>query len=252
MTTRLAFLPGAASTLAALSLSMSLSGCLTAGPNPEDPDEDFNRNVFAFNDDVDRAVFEPVARGYRAVTNEPVRGGVRNFLDNLGEPITFANEVLQGQLPEAATTVGRFLINTTIGIAGVFNPAGAMGIERTEEDFGQTLGVWGVEPGPYLVLPFVGSSSPRDAFGWGVDRAFSPLTYAEFEGDDTFRVARITMGAISGREGALEIVDDIRATQVDPYTTARRFYVRNRAARVGNDAAQPDEIEKVPDYELDF
>lgn len=248
MKTRPGVMMGAASTLAAL----SLSGCLTAGPNPEDPYEGFNRQMFAFNDDVDQAVFEPVARGYRAVTNEPVRQGVRNFLDNLGEPITFANEVLQGQIPEAATTVGRFVINTTIGIAGVFNPAGAMGIERTEEDFGQTLGVWGVGPGPYLVLPIVGSTTPRDGIGWGVDRAFQPLNYAEFEGDDAFRTARIAMSAISGREGALEIVDDLRATQVDPYTTARRFYVRNRAALVGNDAPQPEETEKVPDYELDF
>lgn len=239
-------------TTSALLASVLAAGCATNPANPEDPYEDFNRQMYGFNDSVDRAVFEPAARGYRAVTNQPVRGGVRNFLDNLGEPITFANEVLQGKVPDAAATVGRFVINTTVGVVGIFNPAEAIGIERTEEDFGQTLGAWGVKPGPYLVLPLVGSSSPRDAFGWGVDRAFNPFTYAEFEGDDAFTVGRIVVGAVSGREGAIETIDDVRATQLDPYTTLRRFYVRNRAALVGNSAVQPNETEKVPDYELDF
>src|SRR5690606_16906724 len=106
------------------------------------------------------------------------------FFDNLGEPVTFANEVLQGKVGNAAGTVGRFVINTTVGIAGIFNPAGAMGIARTEEDFGQTLGAWGVNPGPYLVLPFLGSTNPRDLVGFGADRAMDPINYAEFENDD--------------------------------------------------------------------
>jgi phospholipid-binding lipoprotein MlaA len=172
-------------------------------------------------------------------------------VSNLGEPVTFANEVLQGKIPQAAGTVGRFVINTTIGIAGLFNPAGAFGIERTDEDFGQTLGVWGVQSGPYLVLPFLGSSSPRDLAGMGADTALDPLNYAQFDGDDATRVGVLVLKGLSGREEAIEAIDGVRQ-QIDPYTTARRFYVRNRAALVGNSAPASQENEKLPDYELDF
>lgn len=232
--------------------AFTLGGCATSGAaNPEDPYEGFNRSMYAFNDGLDKAVLEPVAKGYRAVTNEPIRGGVRNFVSNLGEPVTFANEVLQGKVGNAAGTVGRFVINTTIGIAGIFNPAGAMGIERTDEDFGQTLGVWGVGTGPYLVLPFLGSTNPRDLVGFGADIAMDPLNYAEFESDDETRIGVAILGGLSAREDAIEAVDGIR-DQVDPYTTVRRFYVRNRAALIGNSAPASNETEKVPEYELDF
>ena len=232
--------------------AVTLGACATTGTaNPEDPYEGFNRSMYAFNDGLDKAVLEPAAKGYRAVTNEPIRGGVRNFVSNLGEPVTFANEVLQGKVGNAAGTVGRFVINTTIGIAGIFDPAGAMGIQRTDEDFGQTLGVWGVGTGPYLVLPFLGSTNPRDLLGFGADIAMDPLNYAEFESDDETRIGIAILGGLSGREDAIEAVDGIR-DQVDPYTTVRRFYVRNRAALIGNSEPASNETEKVPEYELDF
>ncbi len=244
-------LPLRTGVLAALAF-LSLVGCATTGAvNPEDPYEGFNRQMFAFNDGLDKAVIEPVAKGYRAVTNEPVRQGVSNFVSNLGEPITFANEVLQGKIPQAAGTVGRFVVNTTIGIAGVFDTASAFGIRRTDEDFGQTLGVWGFQTGPYLVMPFLGSTSPRDLIGLGADAAMNPINHAEFENDDEIRIGFAALGGLSGREGAIEAIDGVR-DQIDPYTTARRFYVRNRAALVGNSQPMPEDIEKVPDYELDF
>jgi phospholipid-binding lipoprotein MlaA len=240
-------LPGALSVLAAL----SLSGCITAGPNLEDPYEDFNRQMFAFNDGLDRAVIEPVAHGYRAITNEPIREGVGNFTSNLNEPLTFVNHVLQGQIPDAGATFGRFVINTTVGIAGIFDPAAALGVQRTKEDFGQTLGKWGVEPGPYLVLPLIGSTSPRDVFGMGADVALNPLNYPEFESDDEIRLGIATLGGINAREGAIEAIDEVRQ-QVDPYTTVRRLYGRTRAQDVRNAAPLPNENEKVPESELDF
>lgn len=236
--------------LGSVVLLTSLTGCVTTG-NAEDPYEDFNRQMFAFNDGLDRAMIQPVAEGYRAVTNKPVRQGVTNFVNNLGEPITFANEVLQGKLPNAASTVGRFLVNTTIGIAGIFNPAGAMGIQRTDEDFGQTLGVWGVGAGPYLVLPIIGSTSPRDLTGLGADIALDPLNYAQFDGDDATRVGVAVTRGLSDREQAIETINDVR-TQVDPYTAVRRFYVRSRALAVDSSTPQPKDNEKVPDSELDF
>lgn len=229
-----------------------LAGCATSGAaNPEDPYEGFNRRMFAFNDGLDRAVLEPAARGYRTVTNEPVREGVRNFIGNLGEPVTFANEVLQGKLAAAGGTAGRFAINTTIGIVGILDVAQSFGIEDSDADFGQTLGVWGVDAGPYLVLPLLGSSSPRDLTGFGVDRLLDPLTFAQFDGDDALRITRGIGGGLSGREAAIETVDSVR-TQVDPYTAVRRFYVRNRAAAAGNPLPPQEGAEEVPESELDF
>lgn len=245
--------PAASHGAAALLAALSLSACAStqAVDLNADPYEGFNRQMFAFNDGLDKAVLEPVAKGYRAVTNEPVRTGVSNFVSNVGEPVTFANEVLQGKLPQAAGTVGRFVINTTIGLAGIFNPAGAFGIERTNEDFGQTLGVWGIASGPYLVLPFLGSTSPRDLVGKPVDTALDPLNYAQFDGDTETRIGILVLKGLSGREAAIEAIDGVRQ-QIDPYTTARRFYVRNRAVEIGNPVPDAEKNEEVPDYELDF
>lgn len=247
MKSRPASLTGAASVLAAL----SLSGCLTAGPDPQDPYEDFNRQMFAFNDGLDRAVLEPVAHGYRAVTNEPIREGVGNFADNLNEPLTFVNHILQFQIPDAGATFGRFLVNTTVGIGGIFDPASTMGMQRTKEDFGQTLGKWGVQPGPYLVLPFLGSTNPRDLFGKGGDVALNPLNYPEFESDDEVRLGIAVIGGINAREGAIEAIEEVR-NQIDPYTTVRRLYDRTRAQDIANAPVQPNETEKLPESELDF
>jgi phospholipid-binding lipoprotein MlaA len=238
--------------VALLALPAALAGCVSNPKNPEDPYENFNRQMYAFNDGLDKAVLEPVAKGYRAVTNEPVRAGVRNFFDNLGEPVTFANEVLQGKVGNAFGTVGRFAINTTIGILGIFNPAEAMGIQRTDEDFGQTLAVWGIGSGPYLVMPVLGSTNGRDLIGFAGDLYINPINQAEFDNDDAWRVGLATTDVISARELGIETIDDIRTTQVDPYTTLRRYYVRSRATAIEGSDPIPRNIEKVPDYELDF
>jgi len=247
MTFKSVSLTGAASVLAAF----TLSGCLTAGPNTDDPYEDFNRQMFAFNDGLDRAVLEPVAKGYRAVTNEPIREGVGNFADNLNEPLTFVNHILQGQIPDAGATFGRFVVNTTVGVAGIFDPASAIGMQRTKEDFGQTLGKWGVGGGPYLVLPFLGSTNPRDLVGKGGDVALNPLNYPEFESDDEIRLGIAVISGVNARAGAIEAINEVR-NQIDPYTTVRRLYDRTRAQDIANAPIQPNETEKLPESELDF
>lgn len=247
MKTSMAILRGTATAIAAL----SLSGCLTAGPDPQDPYEDFNRQMFAFNEGLDQAVIEPIAHGYRAVTNEPVREGVGNFTSNLNEPLTFVNHVLQGKLPDAGATLGRFVINSTVGIAGIFDPASSMGVQRTKEDFGQTLGTWGVQPGPFLVLPVIGPTTPRDLTGMGADVALNPLNYPEFESDDEIRLGIAVLGGINAREGAIEAIDELR-NQVDPYTTVRRLYGRTRAEDIGIPYTDPNNAEEVPEDELDF
>ena len=247
MKTSMAILRGTATAVAAL----SLSGCLTAGPDPQDPYEDFNRQMFAFNEGLDQAVIEPIARGYEAVTNEPVREGVGNFTSNLNEPLTFVNHVLQGQLPDAGATLGRFVINSTVGVAGIFDPASSMGMQRTKEDFGQTLGTWGVDSGPFLVLPVIGPTNPRDLTGMGADIALNPLNYPEFESDDEIRLGIAAVGGINARAGAIEAIDELR-NQVDPYTTVRRLYGRTRAEDIGIPYTDPNNAEEVPEDELDF
>lgn len=234
-------------------MTLALGACATGMvDDTADPYEGFNRQMYGFNEGLDRVVLEPAARGYRAVTNEPVRKGVSNFVGNLGEPVVFANEVLQFKIGGAAETLGRFVVNSTVGIVGIFDPATSMGLEKSREDFGQTLGYWGMASGPYLVLPVIGPSSPRDAFGLGVDALANPLNYAEFDGDTATRIGTSALGGLAAREEALETVDDVRETRLDPYTTLRRFHVRNRAAQIGNREFVPSEIEEVPDYELDF
>lgn len=247
MTFRSASLVGAASVLAAL----TLSGCITAGPNPEDPYEDFNRQMFAFNDGLDRTVLEPLAKGYHAVTNEPVREGVGNFAANLNEPLTFVNHVLQGQIPDAGATLGRFVVNTTVGVAGIFDPASAIGMQRTREDFGQTLGRWGVQGGPYIVLPILGSTNPRDIIGRSGDFALNPLNYPEFESDDEIRMGLATMVSINSRAGAIEVVSEVR-NQIDRYTTVRRLYNRTRAQDIANAPVQFNHSGQLLEGETDF
>ena len=238
--------------LAAAALSaMATAGCATVTADNPDPYEDFNRQMFAFNEGLDQAVIEPVAYGYRAVTNEPVREGVGNFASNLGEPLTFVNHLLQGKLPDAGATLGRFVVNTTVGVAGVFDPASTMGMQRTNEDFGQTLGVWGVNSGPFIVLPFLGPTTPRDIVGKGGDAALNPLNYPEFESDDEIRLGITVLGGINTREGAIERIDELRQ-QIDPYTTLRRLYGRTRAADIGIPYDEPNDAPELTDDELDF
>lgn len=151
-----------------------------------DPWEPFNRRMYRFNAAADRYVLLPVVRAYRAVTPAPVRTGIANFFRNLDEVTTFVNTVLQGKADAAGVTLARFAINSTVGIAGLFDPATRMGLARQREDFGQTLGAWGVKSGPYLVLPFFGPSSLRDGLGLGADFAalfaLDPLNLEDHDG----------------------------------------------------------------------
>lgn len=240
----------AASTLAACTTTGSGS---SSDASANDPFEGVNRNIYAFNEVVDKAAIEPVARGYKAVTPEPVRDGVHNVLTNLRQPIVFTNSVLQGNANASGETFGRFLINSTIGIAGIFDVASTLGIEEHDEDFGQTLGVWGFEPGPYIVLPFLGPSSVRDTFGRVADRGFDPLTWTEFESDpdldDHIGIARTVVGAIDTRSRLIEQIDTLRQ-QPEPYVALRRTYLSQREAAVRNGETEADPYKDLPDFDV--
>lgn len=232
---------------------LALSACATTSEDPSstavyDPFEGWNRGVYAFNDGVDRAVLEPVAKGYRAVTNEPVRGGVSNFLTNLNQPVVFANTLLQGKPLQSFDTATRFLVNSTVGVAGIFDVATALDVPEHREDFGQTLGTWGVPNGPYLVLPLLGASNLRDTVGFGVDNAFEPLNYAQFEGDTAFRVSRQVVGVVSLRESLIEAVEVLR-DQPEPYVALRRNYTQQRAAAIRDGREEEDPFKDLPDFD---
>lgn len=211
-----------------------------------DPFERFNRAMFAFNDVIDRYALEPAAKGYRAITPSQFREGVGNVLHNLRAPVTFANDVLQAEPTRAGTTFARFGINSTVGIAGIFDVASTFGLEKHSEDFGQTLGVWGVPSGPYLVLPIMGPSTIRDASGSIVDVALNPINYAEFDGDDAFRVTRTTLAVLNGRAAAIEAIQSVRDTSIDPYVSIRTTYLILREASIRN--GQTD-VQDLPEFE---
>lgn len=207
-----------------------------------DPWEGFNRHMYAVNDAADHAVLEPVARGYRAVTPQFVRSGVSNFLHNLGSPVTFVNDLLQGQIGRAGTTAARLGINSTLGVFGLLDPATDFGFDRHEEDFGQTLAVWGVHSGPYIFVPLMGPTTVRDGAGQIVDLAFDPLNWARFHHDNEVRVTRAVVGGISAREELLDAVDSLRSTSIDQYATVRATYQLTRESEIQNGLVDDEEL----------
>jgi phospholipid-binding lipoprotein MlaA len=214
-----------------------------------DPWEGMNRDLYAVHDAVDRAVLEPVAEGYRAVIPSPARQGVRNFLRNLRSPVIFVNDVLQAEPNRAGTTAARFGINTTVGVLGLFDPATSFGLERHDEDFGQTLAVWGVGEGPYIFVPVLGPTNLRDGVGRVVDIAFDPLTWADFDEVETVRLSRTLVAGVDAREGVLEAVDDVRNTSIDPYVTFRTTYGTLREGQILNGRV---DTENLPNFDDSF
>ena len=216
-----------------------------------DPLEPLNRVIFGFNLALDKALVRPVAIAYRDVIPKPGRNGVRNFLDNLETPVVLANDVLQGSADRAGTTAGRFAINSTIGIAGVLDLAAGFGLARHDEDFGQTLGVWGFPEGPYLVLPLLGPSPPRDSVGLVVDYFVDPLTYV-FDNNDVEWLSFVRYGvrSLDSRSRVVETLDEIERTSIDFYATVRSLYRQQRADQIRN--GEPSPMVPVPEITLEF
>jgi phospholipid-binding lipoprotein MlaA len=193
-----------------------------------DPIETVNRGVFAVNDVFDQYLLRPVAWVY-SYAPDPMKRSVRNFFTNLASPALFGNDLLQAELTDAAVTVGRFLINTTVGVGGLFDPATSFGLEAHHADFGQTMHVYGVGPGPYLVLPIFGPSTLRDGVGLVGDTAMRPETWLAPQ------VATLASGAAQGivlRESLLKPLDDLRANSLDYYAALRSAYYQTRVARL--------------------
>jgi phospholipid-binding lipoprotein MlaA len=230
--------------ITAVLLVSNLGGCATPPPADDaeavadfretnDPIEPTNRAVYAFNNGLDTVLLRPAAQAYRFILPAPVRAGVHNVLSNLATPVQLSNDMLEGKPRRAGDTTMRFLINTTVGVLGVFDVARGWGYPDHDADFGMTLALWGLPEGPYLFLPVFGPSDPRDAIGLGVNAVMDPFTWV---GQGTAVRAldwsRVGFNALDQRERHLDDIDSIKKTALDPYATFRSLYRQHRAAQI--------------------
>ena len=222
-----------------------LQGCATGpGANPSDPLEPFNRAVFGFNEGVDRAVLKPVATVYRDVTPQPVRTGVTSFFGNISDVWAIVNNLLQGKGEYAADSLARVTTNTLWGLGGIFDVATEMKIPKHSEDFGQTLGVWGVGSGPYLVLPLLGPSTVRDTAGLVVDSQLDLVTQAS---NVRVRNSLTTLRVVNVRANLLGAGDVLDQAALDKYSFTREIYQQRRTSLIGNAPAEKEERFDLPE-----
>ena len=225
-----------------------VSSCATvSAPDERDPWESFNRSIYSFNDGFDRAIARPVASAYQAVLPDFIETGISNFFSNLGDVVVIVNDVLQFKLVQAAQDFTRLLMNTTFGLLGFFDLASEMEVPKHDEDFGQTLATWGVGDGAYLILPFLGSSSVRDASGLVVDLSFlDPVTYIK---DDEVRWSLIALRATDKRADLLSASRIVDKSGIDPYLFIRTAYYQIRENQI-YDGNPPSSFEiKAPSQE---
>jgi phospholipid-binding lipoprotein MlaA len=227
---------------------LALSGCTTTNPDSlaqHDPFEPTNRAMFSASMKIDKYFAKPVAQAYVAVVPEVARDGVHNFLGNLNQPVVFGDNVLQGEPKQAAQTVGRFVVNSTVGVGGLIDVASKIGIPDNQTDFGITLGKWGLPEGPYLFLPVAGPLPPRDILGTAGDYAMDPLTWIKFHARTTVTIVRGGMDALDARAQNLDTLDSIERTSVDFYATTRSLYRQHRNAQISG--GKPD-LQNLPNY----
>jgi phospholipid-binding lipoprotein MlaA len=230
--------------IGALAAVLALGACATPPEDPQaraefeaenDPIEPFNRAIFDFNIVVDDALIRPAAVAYRDVVPQGARDGVHNALDNLRSPIVFANDVLQGEPERAGTTVLRFLINSTFGLFGVFDVAKDAGYPGHGEDFGQTFASWGIGEGPYLVLPILGPSNPRDATGLVAEWYADPFNRWMDNTDRDWAIwTRAGITGIDARSRNIDTIDELKKTSIDFYAAVRSLYRQRRAEEIRN------------------
>ena len=230
--------------LAAVALASLLGACASTNAPKADPLEGLNRATDAFNDAADRAVLKPVAKGYKAITPDFVRAGITNALSNIGDVSVGVNNLLQGKARDGFSDFGRVLVNSTLGVLGLFDVATPMGLDRHEEDFGQTLGAWGVGPGPYLVIPFMGPSTLRDSVGRGVDGQMG--WYKQVDHVPTRNSAWGTE-LINVRANLLGAGDALDQAALDRYQFLRDAYLQRRLRLVNDGKVSQEQLDKLDD-----
>lgn len=220
-----------ASAIVACAAGLAASSVAHAQPAPakvSDPLEPLNRGLYSIHNGLDKVLVRPLMVVYVTLLPEPLRSGVRNAVDNIGLPVTFVNDVLQGRPRAAGRTVGRFAVNSTVGVAGLFDVATGAGLPRHYADFGQTLGRYGVGPGPFLFIPVLGPSTFRDTAGRVADNYTDPVRWPRYEGRNALSITR---GVVTGLELRATYDDELKAlpnTATDPYVTLRSAYLQNR------------------------
>jgi phospholipid-binding lipoprotein MlaA len=223
-------------------LLLALAGCATPPTDPDeladfkqtnDPLEPTNRVFYSINNGIDTAVLKPASQAYVFIVPEPVRNGIHNILGNLGTPVQLSNDMLEGKPRRAGDTTMRFLINTTVGVLGFFDVAKGWGYPDHDADFGMTMAEWGAGPGPYLYLPILGPSDPRDFAGFGVDVAADPFTWigqgAAVQG---LNASKWLLHALDARSRLGGDIDNIKKTALDPYATFRSLYRQHRQSQI--------------------
>ena len=242
----------------ALGLFLSLAACATRPPasDPDalaayqqtnDPLEPLNRKFYVVNDTLDTYALKPLAQGYAQVVPSVVRSHIGNVLSNLDTPVVFLNDVLEAKSRRAGDSLVRFVLNSTIGLAGIFDPAGALGYQSHEADFGITLAIWGVGEGPYLYLPVLGPSGPRDAAGYGVGLISDPFFWIGSGATvDALGWTRFSVSTLNTRADLLKPIDEVKRMALDPYATFRSLYRQHRAAVIQE--VRDDHRATVPDW----
>jgi len=243
---------------AALTLTLLATGCASvSNPTAGDPLESYNRSMFTINEAVDRVVFKPIAKGYRAVTPGPVRTCINNIFNNVGDLFSSLNSFLQGRGHDGVNSFGRVLLNSTLGLGGCLDLASKKGVPRIPNDFGTTLGVWGVGSGPYVVLPLLGSSSVRDGAGSGLSalaHTTTPGALIHWVDNVPVRNGIVALSLVDLRASLLEAEDMVERVALDRYSFIRDAYLQRRAAMVQgrfghNTAPAATQNDALPDYE---
>lgn len=240
---------------ATLAVAGVVAGCAhVPNPTPQDPWESYNRSMYQFNDAVDKALFKPIATGYRQLTPEPARTCIHNIFANMADLWSSVNSFLQGRGHDGVNMFGRVLFNTTMGIGGCIDVASMNGVKRIPNDFGVTLGVWGFKPGPYVVLPFLGSSSVRDAGGrgamtWAGASAYTPVMAID---NVPLRNTILAVAALDLRASLLDADDLVDRIALDRYSFIRDAYLQRRQAQVAGQSVDPNApYGTLPDYSDD-
>jgi len=237
-----------------LAFLLNLSGCATIKEtgDPNDPFESYNRTIYNFNDAFDKYLLKPVAKGYETITPTPIQKGISNFFSNLDDVVVLINNLLQFKLIDAASDTGRILINSTVGLFGLIDWASDIGLEKHNEDFGQTLGYWGIPEGPYFVLPFLGPSTIRDTGGLAIDSTYLDPIFKELHEEfpppprenEAAVWGMIVTKAISSRANLLKAGNILDEAALDPYVFLREAFLQRRKNLVydGNPPVEEDEF----------
>jgi phospholipid-binding lipoprotein MlaA len=219
--------------VAALAALLFGGACAAAPDTPDDPYEASNRQFFAMNQRMDRNLLRPVAEGYVAVVPAGGRAALHNLLAETHQPVVFANDLLQARPKAAGQALVRFTVNAILGFGGLADPASHLGIAEPSADFGQTLAVWGWRDAPYLMLPLIGPSNPRDALGTLGDIALDPSLYLQYKNYVWWMAGRKALTILDVRANNLEMLDDIERSSIDYYSATRSLYRQHRAAETG-------------------